>query len=140
MSETYVSAALRRLVVERAAGCCEYCLIPAELAFLPHEIDHIIAEKHGGTTEPDNLSLSCVVCNKRKGSDIASLDPLSGETTPLYHPRRDRRHEHLILLPDGQFSGTSAVGRTTINFLRLNNPQRISERLALLRAGVLVAK
>jgi len=28
MSKTYITAALRQLVYERAQGCCEYCLIP----------------------------------------------------------------------------------------------------------------
>ena len=45
---TYISDALRRLVIERAQHCCEYCLLSDEDSFLPFEIDHIIAEKHGG--------------------------------------------------------------------------------------------
>ena len=39
----YVSEALRRLVVERAADACEYCLLPNALSFYPHEVDHVIA-------------------------------------------------------------------------------------------------
>jgi len=53
------------LVYQRAGGCCEYCLIPEAVAFANHEIDHIIAQKHGGPTEADNLALSCVLCNKQ---------------------------------------------------------------------------
>ena len=30
------------------------------------------------------------VCNRRKGSDIASIDPETGQLTPLFHPRVDR--------------------------------------------------
>jgi 5-methylcytosine-specific restriction endonuclease McrA len=51
MSKTYIPVVLRRQVYERAKGCCEYCLIPDVATFAPHEIDHIIAEKHGGRTE-----------------------------------------------------------------------------------------
>ncbi len=51
MSRTYIPAALRRLVYERAKGCCEYCLISDAATFTAHEIDHIIAEKHGGRTK-----------------------------------------------------------------------------------------
>jgi 5-methylcytosine-specific restriction endonuclease McrA len=83
MSSTYIPSALRRLVCERAKGCCEYCLIFEVTAFVPHEIDHIIAEKHGGLTEAENLALSCTLCNKHKGSDIASIDPDTGEVVAL---------------------------------------------------------
>jgi len=30
-------------------------LLPAGIAFFSHEIDHVIAEKHGGETNADNL-------------------------------------------------------------------------------------
>jgi hypothetical protein len=51
VSSTYIPVALRRLVEARAGQRCEYCWLPAELAFLlPHEVDHVIAEKHGGDT------------------------------------------------------------------------------------------
>jgi hypothetical protein len=51
VSKTYIPVALRRLVEERASSCCEFCLLPADLAFLlSHEVDHVIAEKHGGET------------------------------------------------------------------------------------------
>ncbi len=86
MSVTRIPAALRRLVVERAHGQCEYCLTPATVAFAAHVIDHVIAEKHGGATVADNLAFPCALCNQHKGTDIASLNPLTGELTPLYHP------------------------------------------------------
>ncbi len=50
MSKTYISAALRQQAQARAKGCCEYCLLPEVTAFALHEIDHVIAEKHGGLT------------------------------------------------------------------------------------------
>ena len=40
-----------------------------------HEIDHVIAEKHGGQTDKDNLALACTLFNKYKGSDLAFIDP-----------------------------------------------------------------
>jgi 5-methylcytosine-specific restriction endonuclease McrA len=42
MSSTYIPAALRRLVYDRAEGCCEYCLTPEAAVFASHEIDHIM--------------------------------------------------------------------------------------------------
>jgi hypothetical protein len=47
---SHVSAELRRLVRERAAGICEYCLIDEANTFLSHQIEHVISEKHGGVT------------------------------------------------------------------------------------------
>ena len=61
MSQTYITIALRRLVRKRARDRCEYCLVPESVTFAPHWIDHIIAEKHGGKTEADNLANSCVL-------------------------------------------------------------------------------
>lgn len=72
---TYVPVHLRRLVIERAKERCEYCLFPQNAALLTFEIEHIIAEKHGGTTEAENLALACPYCNRAKGTDLGSIDP-----------------------------------------------------------------
>lgn len=84
---TYVPATLRRQVIERAGNRCEYCLISAEVAFFPHEVDHVVAEKHGGATEIDNLALACWRCNRHKGSDLTSFDPETRQLSPLFNPR-----------------------------------------------------
>ncbi|WP_373540756.1 HNH endonuclease [Chamaesiphon sp.] len=63
-------------------------------SFSAHEIDHIIAEKHDGRTESENLALSCNLCNKYKGSDLASVDPETEKIVPLYHPRQNLWREH----------------------------------------------
>lgn len=97
MSPARISSALRREVRERANGCCEYCLLPEEQAFFPHEPDHIIATKHGGPSTIDNLALACFDCNRFKGSDIASIDPAHGELTPLFNPRTQEWSEHFSL-------------------------------------------
>ena len=47
---TYVAAELRRLVVSRANCLCEYCLIHEDDAHYGCQVDHVIAEKHGGIT------------------------------------------------------------------------------------------
>jgi hypothetical protein len=86
MSDTYIPTALRRLVYERAGGRCEYCLIPDTVVLVAHQVDHIVAEKHGGLTEADNLALACVLCNKHKGSDLMSRGR-HPETTKIYPPK-----------------------------------------------------
>jgi 5-methylcytosine-specific restriction endonuclease McrA len=72
MSVTYIGAELRRRVVARAEGICEYCLIAEDDTFYGCEADHIISEKHGGPTDAENLALACVSCNQSKGSDVGS--------------------------------------------------------------------
>ena len=134
MSKTYIPAPLRRQVYERADECCEYCWIHETDVFASHEIDHIIAEKHGGETESDNLALSCALCNKHKGSDIASIDPDTGDIVALYHPRRDRWANHFQLI-NGQFVPLTAPGRVTVRLLQLNHPDRVEERRLLIAAG-----
>jgi hypothetical protein len=122
-----IGAALRELVRSRAAGLCEYCGIPEQLTLSEHEIDHVIALKHAGQTVVENLALCCAVCNRYKGSDIASIDPDSGEVTPLFHPRRNSWDEHFEMR-HGEIRGLTACGRTTARLLRLNSPMRIRER------------
>lgn len=81
---------LRRQVQERAQGRCEYCFIHELDMYYPHEPDHVIAEKHGGTTSRDNLAWSCFYCNRFKGSDLASIDPASQKVVVLFHPHKQR--------------------------------------------------
>jgi 5-methylcytosine-specific restriction endonuclease McrA len=85
-----VPVELRRLVMRRANGICEYCLVPERVSALDFQIEHIISEKHGGATTSENLACSCVFCNRFKGSDVASVSPTTGQVVRLYHPRRDR--------------------------------------------------
>ena len=68
MSSSSIPTELRKLVIERAAGRCEYCLMHQNVSIYSHEVDHIIALKHGGQTSADNLALSCLSCNRHKGS------------------------------------------------------------------------
>ena len=130
---TYISSVLRKLVYERANRCCEYCFFPEAAILASHEVDHIIAQKHGGLTKADNLALSCVLCNKHKGSDLASLDPETKKLTPLYHPRQDCWSEH-FQLNGAEFIPLTPIGRVTLRLLQLNRSDRIKERKLLIEA------
>lgn len=79
---TYIPTDLRTLVIARAGESCEYCLVHADYAVFVHEIDHVIAAKHGSTTATENLAYACAQCNRLKGSDIATLDPHTGQVEP----------------------------------------------------------
>ncbi|MGZ3415716.1 MAG: HNH endonuclease, partial [Isosphaeraceae bacterium] len=99
-----------------------------------HTIDHIIAEKHGGTTAAENLALACTLCNSRKGSDLTSIDEQTGAIEPLFHPRRDRWVDHFQLV-GGRIEPRTAKGRTTTRLLRLNDSDRVEERELLIATG-----
>ena len=61
-----VTVALTNRVRSRASHACEYCHMPEAFVRLAFQIDHIIAEQHGGLTILSNLAWSCLPCNKRK--------------------------------------------------------------------------
>ncbi len=129
-----ISEELRADVARRADHRCEYCLIHEEEAGFPHQVDHIVSRKHGGSSTSDNLAYACVVCNRHKGSDVASIDPRTGETVRLFDPRRDRWADHFRL--DGALiEPISSIGSATTRLLRLNAPERISERQLLQSLG-----
>ena len=48
--------------------------LPGAWVHLSLEIDHIIPESHGGASTPDNLTLACRRCNRRKGAKSHATD------------------------------------------------------------------
>lgn len=135
MSKTLIPSALRTEVIERAQGWCEYCHLPEEVGFAPYEIDHVIAEQHGGKTESDNLAYACMICNKRKGPNIASIAPDTGMIVPLYNPRKQKWEEHFQLRHDGTIMGLTPEGRATASLLEFNSSERVQERRGLMKLG-----
>jgi hypothetical protein len=101
----------------------------------PYQIDHIIAEQHGGPTTRENLALSCLHCNKHKGPNLAGLDPLTGQLQRLFHPRQDRWEDHFCW-NGPRLVGLTAIGRTTIRVLAINAPLCVAARAELLAEGV----
>ena len=128
--------ALRQLVWDRAGDACEYCLLPQRFDMLPFQIDHIIAVKHHGLTMANNLALSCYHDNVHKGPNIAGIDPVTGVFSRLFHPRQDHWHEHFAWIGPELIDRT-AIGRTTIDVLNMNHPERVAHRHLLMQAGVL---
>jgi hypothetical protein len=127
---TYVPAELRRLVIERAGERCEYCLLPAGVAFFPHEVDHVIAEKHDGVTAAENLAFTCWRCNRHKGSDLGSCDPYTHAFAFLFNPRTQLWSTHFAFHNE-PIVGLTPEGRATVYLLQLNNEERLAERQRL---------
>ena len=103
-------------------------------AYFPHEADHIIAVKHGGTSTLENLAWACFDCNRFKGSDIASLDVVTQALVPLFHPRVHVWLEH-FQLAGGEIRPLTPIGRVTVALLKLNLPPRVEVRATLVQAG-----
>ncbi len=131
---TRPTAAVRREVVRRAGNRCEYCRIHQDDAASRHQVDQVIAEKHGGQTDLDNLALSCLPCNRRKSSDIGAIDPESGQFVRLFDPRTQNWSEHFRFVAD-RIVGLTAEGRATIEFMQFNSAERLQERAELIRLG-----
>lgn len=129
-----VSSTVRDFVIQRAAFTCEYCRVHERYATFRYQVDHVIARKHGGTDHPDNLAYSCAQCNRFKGSDIASLDPDSGELVFLYNPRTQHWSTHFqidgfVIVP------LTSVARATANLLQFNQIDRLLLRQELVSQG-----
>ncbi|MBL9151003.1 MAG: HNH endonuclease [Verrucomicrobiales bacterium] len=118
----------------RAGDRCEYCQAPARLCFQPHQVDHIVAIKHGGQSIEANLALSCIICNQHKGSDFASIDWQTDQVSMLFHPRRDRWSDH-FQLRNAIIVPLTATGRVTVRLLKFNTPERVVERTWFIHAG-----
>jgi hypothetical protein len=135
MSVTYVSLELRRAVYRRANHQCEYCLIDEQDTFLGCQIDHVIAEKHGGETIFENLAVACTLCNRAKGSDIATL--VDGALTRLYNPRVELWTDHFGIAKDQiTILSKTSVGQATISLLEINTNDRLLERQTLNELGL----
>jgi hypothetical protein len=123
----------RLLVVERAGRRCEYCLVHEESVGFPHQIDHIVSRKHGGSSGIGNLAYACILCNRFKGTDVASLDR-AGQPVRLFDPRRDSWDQHFRL--DGAvIEPLTPIGEVTTRMLRLNRAERVIERRLMQALG-----
>ena len=117
----HLPARLRRLVIQRSGGRCEYCHLSQAGQEATFHIDHITPVASGGQAVAENLALACVSCSLRKGARQTAIDPDTGLEVPLYHPRRDLWSEHFAW-ESVRLLGLTAIGRATINALDLNRP------------------
>jgi hypothetical protein len=125
----------RDFVRERAGARCEYCKLP-DFALSPSDfhVEHIVARKHRGSDDPENLAWACIFCNFYKGPNLASFDPDTGELTRLFHPRRDKWDDH-FRMQQRNIVGSTAVGRTTIWLMEINSQIMLRLRSSLIAEG-----
>lgn len=130
-----MDAATQTLVRQRAGLRCEYCRFHQnDEPFFTFHIEHIIAKQHGGSDDPDNLTLSCHHCNLFKGPNLSGIDPESNEVVRLFHPRLQNWNRHFRW--DGpRLVGKTKAGRATVRVLNFNDSDRVTLRESLIAAG-----
>ncbi|MEH2000423.1 MAG: HNH endonuclease signature motif containing protein [Nostoc sp.] len=97
-------------------------------------MEHIIAEKHRGTTEAENLALACPYCNRAKGTDLGSIHPETGKLTPFFNPRTQKWSDR-FQMNRAEIAPLTSVGRVTVAILQFNQSERLEERDRLIWAG-----
>jgi len=136
MSDPRLSHKQRNAVAERAAFCCEYCRSQRRFSPAPFSVEHIIPRAAYGTDEMSNLALACQGCNGSKHVHTEAVDPVTGRTVPLYHPRQHRWSDHFAWSDDStQILGLTPIGRATVEKLQLNREALVALRQLLFAAG-----
>lgn len=93
------------------------------------EIDHIVPRSRGGKTTLGNLCLCCPTCNRHKAARTHASDPVTRESTPLFHPINDVWEAHFEWSEGATIIvGRTPVGRTTIDTLLINRPAIVELR------------
>jgi hypothetical protein len=109
--------------------------MPQSSTRLPHEADHIRAQKHKGPTSQENLCWACALCNGYKGSDASAYVPDTDELVRLFNPRVDAWGDHFEW-HGPTLHGKTGVALATIELLRINADSRISHRRLLIQMGL----
>ena len=126
------------IIASRAGNICEYYHAPEALSNIEFEVDHIIPISRNGTTELDNLALSCRICNLRKSDHVEGIDPVTLKTVRLFNPRQDVWFEHFekqMQLPY-QILGKTEIGRATITRLDINSSLQLRARRLWVALGL----
>lgn len=127
-----VNKETREAVRQRADNRCEYCHLPEHLSNLSFHVEHIVAKQHQGSDHLDNLALACDRCNLNKGPNLTTK--FAGETIELFHPRQDDWIDHFEF-SGPEIVGITAVGKATIELLKMNAPRRVALRRQILSQG-----
>lgn len=122
MPSSYILPEIKRLVIDRAQGRCEYCQCRADYTTETFPIEHIIPVSRGGTSQPDNLALACSSCNGHKYNKVKAIDPANNEMVPLYNPRLQIWKDHFGWRKGyTQIIGLTPTGRATVELLQMNH-------------------
>ena len=136
MAKLQLSLEVRELVMRKASHCCEYC--KSRDKYAPHyfTIDHIIALSMGGTDDIINLAYACFLCNRLKSNKLMLFDQLTEQWVVIFNPRTHTWNDHFSWSEDATLIyGTTAIGRSTATFLKLNREKLIEYRKSIFPLG-----
>ena len=121
MPAEYIPEKLRKQIIKRARGYCEYCRCPDTVTNSPFSVDHIIPKSKGGKTVPSNLAYACQGCNGKKHNKLKAFDPFTRKRVALFHPRKQKWADHFSWSDNFKLMlGLTPTGRATIEALGLN--------------------
>ena len=99
-------------------------------------MEHIVPRKQRGSDAESNLAFSCQGCNNHKYTSTSGVDPVTGATVPLYHPRKQQWAEHFVWSDDcSVIIGVTPTGRATVARLKLNREGAVNMRKVLASVG-----
>lgn len=131
-----VPPAVRDFVATRANGRCEYCQCPEAYAIHSFTIEHIFPRQLGGNNSLDNLAWACSGCNSIKHTKTKGIDPQTGQTAKLFHPRQQQWQKHFSWSQDfTKVMGKTKCGRATVETLQLNRRGVANLRRLLVTEG-----
>ena len=132
-----ISPKIKLLIRERAKHCCEYCKSPDSFSTELFSCEHILPKAKNGSDDIDNLAFACIGCNIFKSDKIKGKDSISGGVFSLFNPRIMEWEGHFIWNNTfQQIIGKTAIGRVTIETLKLNRQPLQNLRKALVAVGV----
>ncbi len=134
MKRKLITAKIRHLVAQRADFRCEYCRVQEADMFYTFQIEHIVAIKHGGGSELENLAYACPHCNQHKGSDLVTFLIDYDDLVPIYNPRKMEWTSHFEI-NFGSIQPKTRTGEASIKLLHLNDPDLIILRQLLAEIG-----
>lgn len=125
--------ALRKLVRDRANGCCEYCQTSGLNIGQALHIEHINPQ---GGDKADNLCFACPNCNLSKAAATTAIDSISNAKVPLFNPRNQIWHDHFEWVENHtKIAGITPVGRATTLRLKMNRARIVLARQRWVQAG-----
>lgn len=124
----------KRFVYERAQGCREYCRTYDTNTGQTMHVEHILPN---GDNDLENLCLACANCNLSKAVAVLVVDALTSVTVPLFNPRRQLWSDHFLWSDNyTKIQGRTAIGRATVERLKMNRLRMVSVRQRWVKADL----
>ncbi len=124
-------------VARRAGHRCEYCHAAEVIFNFPFEVEHILPRASGPQETEPELALACRSCNVHKAARTTGTDSLSGAIVRLFNPRRDQWGDHFqAAAGSGEILALTAIGRATIQQLKMNDEAQKTARQQWARLGL----